>query len=425
MPAICEVMRELYLPAPKPNIAPLVTKAYAGEGLRMLETRAQEYSDDLANCRRRRESEDNGRTWTEWETVMGEDPPVQGDCTLEESPGAACFDPAAGKVIQLVFQRVIIGDPVKAMERWWRGGLMCFFDHGFYRIGDEAGREWGPQRQLRYEAGEPFHPDDWGRAGYLRRNQMYIGYNVIATAGGAVVLAAGMVPVPYLETEEELKLPDYGWIGRVAGARVAVGRWNAGREDYDWTWSAPLWVPRQVSTRGLMEPIVAELQDGRLLVDMRGSNGGPGADKRPGRRWISTSDDGGLTWKPVSHLCYDTGEPFHSPSSMTLMFRHSVTGKLYWVGNISDSPVSGNLPRHPLVIAEVEETIPALRKSTLTTIDARNPATDSADLCLSNFCLFEDRETHEVELYMNRAGEKLGGAEAFTTNAWKYTLRMR
>jgi hypothetical protein len=33
------------------------------------------------------------------------------------------------------------------------------------------------------------------------------------------------------------------------------------------------------------------------------------------------------------------------------MIRDSVTGKLYWIGNICAAPPSGNSPRYPLVIA--------------------------------------------------------------------------
>ena len=46
------------------------------------------------------------------------------------------------------------------------------------------------------------------------------------------------------------------------------------------------------------------------------------------------------------------------------MIRHSVSGKLYWLGNISPAPPRENSPRYPLVNAEVDEQKAALKKDT-------------------------------------------------------------
>ena len=418
-----DIHRALFLRSPKAGMIPYATREYVGEGLILEEKKALEYSDDLygSNCIRR--SGDNGRTWSAWETVSKEKLPVQGDCSLEEIPWMACFDPVSGKNVRHVFQRIIVGDPAKAMERWWRGGLKFYFDHGFYQIGDAAGLQWTEHKPFRYEEGEPFHPEDWGHAGYLRRNQLYAGTNMIATSRGTLVFAA-TVPVPYLDDAEELKLPDGGWIGRVAGIRAAVGRWNPRTGDYDWQWSAPFWLPRRVSSRGLMEPSVAELADGRLLVDMRGANDGAGIENRPGRRWISTSPDGGLTWTPITDLRYDTGETFHSPSSIAKLLRHAGTGKLYWFGNLSDKPVFGSGPRYPLVMAEVDESGPTLKKNTVTVIDDRDPAFDPPALALSNFCVREDRESHTLEVLMTRPDRPDADGKQEQC-VWRYTITPR
>ena len=134
---------------------------------------------------------------------------------------------------------------------------------------------------------------------------------------------------------------------------------------------------------------------------MRGSNKHLDPTKYPGRKWISISKDGGKKWSQVSDLRFDTGEQFYSPSAFSKMIRSSKTNKLYWIGNISDTPPKGNAPRYPLVIAEIDEVNNALRKDTLTTIDARGPS-DTAALQLSNFSLLEDRETKQLEIYLTR-----------------------
>lgn len=101
------------------------------------------------------------------------------------------------------------------------------------------------------------------------------------------------------------------------------------------------------------------------------------------------------------------------------MIRHSVTGKLYWIGNVCSAPPSGNTPRYPLIIAEVDETIPALKRNTVTRIDDRQQG-ESSRLQLSNFSLLENRHTHNLEVYLTRIGadpEDFWGADAY-----KYTI---
>jgi hypothetical protein len=168
-----------------------------------------------------------------------------------------------------------------------------------------------------------------------------------------------------------------------------------------------------------MEPEVAELRDGRLLVVWRGSTHGWDGTvaTRPGRKWFSLSADGGWTLSPVAEWRYDDGTPFFSPSSYHRFLRHSVTGRLHWVGNISATPPVGNGPRYPLVIAEVDEDRAALRRDTVTAIDDRLPG--QPEIELSNFSLLENRETHEVELYLAGYGQNPGGADGY-----RYTLSL-
>jgi hypothetical protein len=170
-----------------------------------------------------------------------------------------------------------------------------------------------------------------------------------------------------------------------------------------------------------LEPALAQFKDGTLLLEMRGSNAHLDPVKYPGRKWMSLSKDGGKTWSTVTDLHYDTGERFYAPSSFAKVLRSTKTGKLYWVGNISREPAQGNSPRYPLYIAEIDETKVALKKSTLTVVDDREP-TDTAEVQFSNFSLLENRETRDLELYLTRYGERRGSV--FTADAYKYTLRL-
>jgi hypothetical protein len=207
----------------------------------------------------------------------------------------------------------------------------------------------------------------------------------------------------------------------VAGVACFFATWNAGTNDYDWTMSKPVSVPRRVSTRGLAEPMLAEFKDGTLMLDMRGSNKGLDYKKYPVRRLISLSKDHGMTWSEVRDLRFDDGEQFHSPAAHSRLVRSSKTGKLYWLGNINSVAQKGNGDRYPLYIAEIDEEKAALKKRTLTVIDDRQP-TDTAALQLSNFSVLENRETKDIELFLTRYGEN--SDNIYSANAYKYTLTL-
>jgi hypothetical protein len=253
---------------------------------------------------------------------------------------------------------------------------------------------------------------------------VYGSYDVTLLRNGQIAYPAS-IKVPHLDDEEDARirssLPKYASSGYVGGVTCFLGKWNKRKNDYDWTHSDPVFVPIRVSTRGLGEPTVAELKDGSLLLDMRGSNDGSDPIKYPGRTWISVSRDRGKNWSPVTDLRYDTDEQFYSPGAFSKMIRSRKTGKLYWIGNISRTPAKGGVPRYPLYIAEVDEKIPALKKNTLTVIDDRSPE-DTAAMQFSNFSLIENRRTLNLEIYLSRFEEK---PNKFSANAYRYTLTLR
>ena len=426
MPPICEIKKEVYVPSPQPRVAASVSMSYIGQGLRREEVRALVRSSDWSDTVRRRISEDNGRTWSEWELVY-EEAPTQGEWTQSGgagSRGTGPHDPVSGRLIKPVFQRLVKGDPRKAMKEIWSGNRL-FCDHGFYQLSDDDGRTWGDARQLCYEEGPIFDPENWGDPEYFRSNEMYIGAAAVLSNGSVVISAT--VPVSYRDEEDEKipsVFPNNYREGCVAGAVCFVGRWNEGRQDYDWTTSESMFLPRRASTRGLVELDVSELSSGNLLLLMRGSNTGLDPMECPGRKWFSVSSDGGKRWSEVADLRYDTGEQFYSPASISRTIRSSKSGRLYWAGNIPDLPPDGNSPRYPLQLVEIDEDEPSFKKETVTLIDDRNPARDSEHLQLSNFSLLENRETQEMELYLTRLGENGGGPEVWTADACRYALAL-
>jgi hypothetical protein len=418
MAAIAKVNREVYVPSPKEGVSAVVSTKYTGRGLWREETLSYQASSDWSDTHQMRTSEDGGRTWSEWR-MFRKEWPMQGGFTKTESPCARCYDPESGKMVQFVFQRILIGEGTEALAKSWTQEAPTYFDHNFWQISDDEGRTWGGPHQLRYEDGPFFDPDDWGNNEYLRTNRMYGCYNAVATREGTIVYPACEVP---------LEITDRGKKETVGAVLCFIGKWQKAANIYQWELADPIYVPHRISGRGLQEPCITQLSDGRLFLMMRGSNVVVKSDpwkgevESPGRKWMSLSEDGGRTWTPVTDLRYDTGEQFYSPAAFAKMLRHSRTGKLYWFGNITPAPPDGNRPRYPLYIAEVEESIPAIKKETLTVIDDRDPKMDPELVQFSNFNLFEHPETGQIELYMTRYGETPGNM--WTANAYKYAITL-
>lgn len=420
-----EVRREVYVASPAPGVAAIVGVSYLGPGLRRREVHGHEAKSDLGEKFVVRYSEDNGRTWSPFQPVsLGTDTLRQGENFMEESPFAVNYDPVSKRTIEVVFQRIFLGDPEQALAAYWKGETR-FYDHCYYRLSTDDGRTFTEYRQLVYESGPPFDPKNWAGREFLEANQMYGGYDITILSDGTIAYPA-IVPVAYQEDEEDrrvcAKVPWYAGKNKVYGALCFIGKWNASRSDYDWSASRPFSVRRRISTRGFAEPAVAELKDGRLIMELRGSNVYLDPVKYPGRKWLSVSADRGRTWSPPTDLLYDTGEPFYAPAAFAKFVRSRKTGKLYWVGNISRGPAEGNGPRYPLYIAEVNEEKAALKKSTLTIIDDREPG-DTEVVQFSNFSLLDNRETGDLEIYLSRLGEKPDNV--FSANAYKYTIILK
>jgi len=152
------------------------------------------------------------------------------------------------------------------------------------------------------------------------------------------------------------------------------------------------------STRGMDEPTLARLTDGRILMLLRGSN--DRSPSLPGYRWATYSNDGGWHWTEPQPWTYTTGEPFFSPSACSQLLRHS-NGKLYWVGHITPSNPRGNRPRYPVVFGELDQASGLLIRDSLIPVDDRHSDEDEILMIYPPYAR-EDRRTGEVALHMSR-----------------------
>lgn len=400
-PTTITVERTLYERHPQPGISVWRGMQYAGPGLEREETRSLMAKSDTPEKPKRRYSPDNGRTWSPWEELPEVVSHEQG-ARLYWGRGPTVYDPASGKTVSI-----------------WLHQTHCngrYHNQSFYRLSEDNGKTWGEAVQLRYEDGAYLDKANLTNPEFINKNQAYFGNNICRLRDGTLVHAVAAVNVPYENKTGKSYHPWFPADAKNIGSLCFIGTWDADSEHYIWEAGAPVWVPFEVSSRGLLEPETAELSDGRILVIWRGSD----TPVTPGRKWFSVSDDGGKTLSPVQELKYDDASRFYSPSSVHRMIRSRVTEKLYWIGNLCKDPPNANSPRYPLVIAEVDETLPALKRDTVMVIDDKGPE-DSPKLQLSNFSVLEDQDTGTIELYLTRLGADPD--DFWGSDAYKYTLR--
>lgn len=241
-----------------------------------------------------------GETFRDFE-VIAQEKPRQRNFESEQFWFAVCHDPLRNHDVRCDFQGVFVGTGPEALAAWWQGEESCF-DHGFYCVSRDMGRTFTRPRLLRYEEGDDLDETDWGRPGYLKRNGMYGGYNAILTRAGK-----RLYPFCCRAT-----VSASGGEQTTCGVRCMIGTWDWATEDYAWEVSSTVAVPLEWSGRGLMEPAIAGLADGRLVLAPRGSTDAeklfcPQGDikvTRPGRHWMTVSEDGGYTWGQVRDWRY-------------------------------------------------------------------------------------------------------------------------
>ena len=341
-----------------------------------------------------RVSEDNGRTWTPYRPTP--DFAAGLPWGYRRDPVTSVLDPNNGRLVTLVNAldtpglNPKINEPPIALRTYYLR----------YRVSQDGGRTWLFDEPI-VQAGDgtPQRPLEGIEIG---KNAFFLG------DAGCIPLVerGGRILVPAQAT---ILGPD-GQLWNPAGGHtytdvlVIIGCWKDGGR-LEWKAASRVQGNPARSTRGMIEPTLAQFADGRILMVMRGSNGGK-ADpeyKIPSYRWAAVSGDGGQTWSKPAPWTYDDGQPFFSPSSMSTLLRHS-SGRVFWVGNISATTCRGTSPRWPVVVAEVDPQSLTLRRKTVLEVDSEQAADrPRGRLDLSHFWLLEDRQTAEIVLTYPRA----------------------
>ncbi|MBE6645482.1 MAG: exo-alpha-sialidase [Ruminococcaceae bacterium] len=396
-------------------------------GYECKQTKTTQRESDYANEKEYRTSLDNGKTYTEWAPVERTEYSKRfGEDEMISQETSRIWNPIHRHYVSTWWSRYFIDGHEKAYRHLWREGKLDFFDHQYIAISDSGDGGIISKKLVKYEDGVDFDPQKPNNPEFLMKNRGFLNAPIVLK-NGDIAVAVG-VPVPaacnMAGLDVQSVFPSCPNLHR--GVMVARGKYNTGTNEYDLSFSNPIILDDLRSSRGIDEPILAELEGGRILLVMRGSNVRSEAwntrikEGTPTYKWYSFSDDGGKTFTEAMPWRFDSGKPIYSAATISKLIRSSKNKRLYWIGNISDEHAYGNFPRFPLYICEVDDKSALLKKGTLTVIDTRREG-ESEKLQLSNFSLIEDRESGNFEITLAKNGQ-FDPNRSFFGESWKYTV---
>jgi len=335
-------------------------------------------------------SYDNGKTWTNPILHFKSKITIEGKIRYSESAGF--FDPDTEKLITITDKKLYPEDKLDVDVPWnvvleiyepkrdkWSGEIPLNFDIpggiavSFCRpIKTSKGRIVFPaQSHFLDEKGNPVH------------------YKGCWSPAGIIVLILG----------------DYKINGEI-----------------EWKLSKPVYPDLERTSRGFYEPAIIELKNGKFAMILRGDNSM--FPDRPGYKWVSFSEDNCETWTEPVPLSCDNGEVIESSSTGSGIFRSIKNDKIYWIGNLCIEGVrpNGNWPRTPLVIAEINEEPFTIKRNTIRVIDRQQKGVP-AQLQLSNFRFYQDRENGDIVLFLSRLAEN-GYENWMKANYYRYRIKI-
>lgn len=264
----------------------------------------------------------------------------------------------------------------------------------FYRISRDEGATWEPQKQI-VQHGPGYDEVHWAQGICYGKNSAFA-MTPTRLRDGTIILP---LEFSILGSDGEMiKWPDrFGAVMWPVGcAACLVGRWRKDMSEIDWEMSNHVTVPEPVS-RGLAEPAVTEMDNGVLMMVVRGDS--TPCQSMPSVKFFSISNDRGMTWGPVVPLTYPNSNYVYSPASYLSFFRSVKNDRTYLITNILSGPTKQCDPRYPLNIIEIDRTYLWALPETNTIIEDRQKRHGKL-IRFSNWRLIEDRESGNPVLYM-------------------------
>ena len=417
----------------------LFARSYDQDGVlheQRILSREVDYNRGLSS----RTSRDKGKTWSEWETHYEDQEDSRHGAVANSPEGdelvGTCvptlFDPKTGCTVGVGGKHYYLKGHSVGYFDWWEKGEDNWRPHAYYAMRRPDGTEVTRLLELE-EGGADFDPANPRNPAFIDKNRGYASDPKRLSDGRIVFFHLPSMRICCNLAGVDVNTFFPSCPDMQQGLLLGHLHWNEETKDYDVTYSNPIMLSDLQSSRGIMEPQIEELQDGRLLLVVRGSNDQIDvwntriSASAPGFKWYTISEDGGKTFPPLMPWYFDTREVLYSSASMSRFFRSSKNGKLYWIGTVVTEPwkVKGNNPRWPLHICQVDDKEGCLLKETLTVVDTVREGQDSVEL--SNFTLLEDPDTKVLELRMTKINfndnyQDNGGPGAWYSEAWEYEI---
>jgi hypothetical protein len=334
-------------------------------------------------------SDNNGRTWNQY--LMKPDYFTSLPYGYRRDIITSVLDKLTGRIVTIINSLDTpgldpgINEPPVAQKTYYLR----------YMVSDDAAKTWLFEEPIISEGN--FSQNNPFEGIIIGKNSIYLGdlgcIPVVTKQGKILVPAQTTI----IGSDGNLANPGGGYT--YTDVLVLQGTWTSNKR-LSWKASQRVEGDPKRSTRGMIEPTLLETDYGQILMIMRGSNGGKFDPENmlPSYKWYSVSKDGGETWSQPEPWKFDDGNIFYSPSSMSSILKHS-SGRCFWVGNMSSANCQNNLPRFPLVIAEINTKSLNLIRSSLLTVDTQKEEDLSKGrLDISHMTLIEDRETKEIIL---------------------------
>lgn len=329
-------------------------------------------------------------------------------------------DPEKDKMIVIFLEGLLPNDnPSEGMSNWTL----------WYGITTDGGKTFETLEQI-IKTGDIYGPEYPVDGVYTGKNSMAVGEITCLPIKLQRQRGSGngriLVPVQISVLNEHGELYNPGGSFGYLYCAVLIGTWNQ-EGKLDWDISQPIVADPNKTPIGVMEPTIAEMPSGEILMVMRGGNGGSKDEKYALDcfKWYSYSEDGGYTWTPPKPWMCDDNTVFYSPSSCSQLLEHS-NGKYYWIGIVSNTNPQNDYPGWPLVIGEVNPKDFRLIRDSVTVIDIKRPE-QSSSVTYTNFFAREDRVSHDILVYctpMFEQGRSDNPAD-LTAHTYVYTVNIK
>jgi len=284
----------------------------------------------------------------------------------------------------------------------------------WYRISVDSGKTFSELKQVIIEGYTGMNPIANVQIG---RNGFNVDFTrpIVRATNGEIMIPVGLHPWDEVNGKIYRPVNDAGLF---QDAGVLIASWLPDGKDVKWKFGKWLRIDDNKSTRGLSEPSVIETnRRGRFALLARCSNSG--RPHLPGHAWVSFSDDYCRSWSDLKPFAYSDGSNLFVPTSQSTLLKSQKSGRVYWIGNISETNPNGSYPRFPLAIGEVDLENFGLIKSTVINIDTRYPEIEGPLVQLSNFKVMENPENNEILVVCTR----IDGPHSASHASW-YRIRL-